>query len=577
MTAYTFSQLFDFTRTTAATFVGSNGLIQNTPASRNLLTFTQEFDNAVWSKNSSTITANTAIAPDGTATADKLSETAVTAAFSAVQAPTMALNTTHTFSVYMKAVERSFGVLNIFTGVASCWTWYDLATGSVSTLGAGATATISAVGGGWYRCTLTIATAASGSPNVAIWPAISNGVLTYAGTAGSGILIWGAQLEAGSTATTYTRNNGGVFPARFDYDPVTLAPRGILIEEQRTNLATYSNDFADASWVALSAKNVVANTTVSPDGSVNASTLTDNSAVAYQGIAKSVTVANDNATYTASVYVRKTTGGTSPTFGVNFQISGGTVVTAQPRLNTDTGTLINGTGTVQNAGAYWRLICTITNNTSGNTSLGLSLYPATSAYNVPADSAAATGSAIIYGAQLEAGTFATSYIPTVASQVTRSADLCAITAPMFAPWYSQSQGTMVVEFVSNGINTVSSSLAAISDGTGNNILLPFINAGGVSFVSVLSGGATSASLNTGAVTVRAIAKHASAYQADSFSATLNGAAPTVDTAGPVPVGANVMNIGWAAPYGGLYLNGHIRSVRYYPFRASNNQLQALTT
>jgi hypothetical protein len=188
-----------------------------------------------------------------------------------------------------------------------------------------------------------------------------------------------------------------------------------------------------------------------------------------------------------------------------------------------------------------------------------------------------TSRLFLWGAQTEAGAFATSYIPTVASQVTRSADVCSISAPMFAPWYNQSQGTMVVEFVSNGINTVSSSLAAISDGTGNNILLPFINAGGVSFVSVLSGGATSASLNTGAVTVRAIAKHASAYQADSFAATLNGAAPTVDTAGPVPVGANVMNIGWAAPYGGLYLNGWLRRITYYPFRASNNQLQALTT
>ena len=58
MTTYTFQSLFDFTRTTSGTFVGSNGLIQTTPASVNLLTFTQDFDNAAWTKTAATVTAN---------------------------------------------------------------------------------------------------------------------------------------------------------------------------------------------------------------------------------------------------------------------------------------------------------------------------------------------------------------------------------------------------------------------------------------------------------------------------------------------------------------------------------------
>jgi hypothetical protein len=79
LVSQTFDQLLDFTRTTSGTFVGSNGLVQTTPASVNLFTQTQQFDNAAWTKNATTATANTTVAPDGTSTADTLTATATTA------------------------------------------------------------------------------------------------------------------------------------------------------------------------------------------------------------------------------------------------------------------------------------------------------------------------------------------------------------------------------------------------------------------------------------------------------------------------------------------------------------------
>jgi hypothetical protein len=241
--AITFSTDLVKTPDTQTLFDYAGGSIDNetTLVRKNILTWTEQFDNVTWQKQNCNILANSAVAPDGTSTADKIQETAVTAPFSVGVAPTMAFNTIHTFSVYMKAAERSFGVLNIYTGAASCWTWYNLANGTVGTVGAGATASIVNVGNGWFRCILTIATAASGSPNVAIWPATANNILSYAGTANSGILIWGAQLEVGRLASAYqTVTASYTIPQHL----ITTQDPGA----HRRNLFTNTELFSDSSW-----------------------------------------------------------------------------------------------------------------------------------------------------------------------------------------------------------------------------------------------------------------------------------------------------------------------------------------
>jgi len=342
------------------------------------------------------------------------------------------------------------------------------------------------------------------------------------------------------------------------------------VEEQRTNLATYSNTFSDASWTAIGTKNLVANSTVSPDGEVNASTLTDNSAAAFQGMGKTVTVANDNATYTASIYVRKTTGGTSATFGFNFQLTGGTVVGISPRLNTDTGALLSGSGTVQNAGAYWRLSATITNNTTGNTSLGLSVYAATAAYNSGIDSVAATGSAILYGAQIEAGAFATSYIPTVASTVTRSADVATITGSLFSQWYSSAAGTFIADFqtIQSGVMSATSYVLAMDTSGSKRVIY-------------IASGADVATTFDGTTIIGAVgdvtgppAKAASAYDASGRAIVANGGAVATGAVVSTYAASTSLNIG---SLGGGQTLGWLRSIRYVPVRAADFQLQQVTT
>ena len=164
---------------------------------RNALRYTEQFDNAAWTKSGSTISANAVAGPDGATTADKLVETATTSEH-LVSAVNIGSGQ-KTASIYFKAAERTQAAIyfyNATNGVVA--SYFDLSSGTVIS-GAGV---IETVGGGWYRCSLT--RTATVNDNVYFCAAVG-GNTTYLGSTSSGIYIWGAQLELGSTATAYQR------------------------------------------------------------------------------------------------------------------------------------------------------------------------------------------------------------------------------------------------------------------------------------------------------------------------------------------------------------------------------------
>ena len=190
----------------------------------NLLTKSEDFADAVWSKSTSSITANAVIAPDGTLTADTI--TAVSGAYPSVFVTTTVISSSaHTLSVFAKAGTNNKLSLEFRGVTATPNANFNLDLGTVIS-GTGA---ISAVGNGWYRCSVTVT-----SIDTSELPIIGMGDLT---TTGSSIYIWGAQLETGSTATRYQRVNTAT-----DYDTVGFK-HYLKFDGIDDSLATASIDF----------------------------------------------------------------------------------------------------------------------------------------------------------------------------------------------------------------------------------------------------------------------------------------------------------------------------------------------
>jgi hypothetical protein len=179
----------------------------------------------------------------------------------------------------------------------------------------------------------------------------------------------------------------------------------------------------------------------------------------------------------------------------------------------------------------------------------------------------------LYGAQVEAGAFATSYIPTSAAQVTRAADIAVMTGTNFSSWYNQSEGTIVASILNGTPTGTSTAVLSFQDGAGsaNN---RHQMSGYTAFTATVVGGVVQSNLGTNA---SAAASLAYAYKANDFAASANGATPTTDNSGTVPSALAYATIGKFDFGLAQSLNGHIRTIAYYPSRLSNAQLQALTS
>lgn len=233
---------------------------------------------------------------------------------------------------------------------------------------------------------------------------------------------------------TYIGNNGYVVNAtnnqpRFDYDSATLVCKGLLIEESRTNSVLYSSDYANVLWTKSSSATATINTAIAPDSTNTANTI-DLSASGISYISQYV-VTPSSLSFSSSIYIKGTAGQTYTVKmnnnGVGTWVGTDGVITSGSTIITKTYTL---TGLWQRLSIY------------GTNSVAL-----TGLYTYLGD-ARTTQTAIVFyawGAQLEAGAFPTSYIPTTTTALTRNADVATMTGTNFSDWYNVDAGTWQIQ------------------------------------------------------------------------------------------------------------------------------------
>jgi hypothetical protein len=422
------------------------------------------------------------------------------------------------------------------------------------------------VGNGYYRCSITNAASTTGTGSLGVFTSANGVTSTYTGDGTSGIYIFGAQLSDSASVDPYVYQpvaaptSTAYYGPRFDYDPVTLAPKGLLIEEQRTNLLTYSEQFDNAAWTK-SGSTITANAVAAPDGTLTADALFETATTGQHSIVRLPGVGVATYTYSffakengrTQVQIEQESGGTS-----RFTLTGNGTALA----------LGSNTVSITAVGNGWYR-CTTTFTVTG----GFGIY--THLYNGTSTSYAGdiTKGIFIWGAQLEAGAFATSYIPTVASQVTRAADSASMIGNNFARWFNQTAGSTLVDF--NTFATSSLNVVEFNAGQSVNPISLYREATTWRYRTSL------ANLNLNGAQFVTNNKTAFVYAASDYVISVNGNPVQTNTGVGSIAPHTQLIIGGAASsfsYGAnSSLNGTIKRIAYYPRRLANTELQGITS
>jgi hypothetical protein len=475
-----------FTRASTKTRVGPEGLIETVPY--NIAAGSEDLTNSFWSKLFCTIGSNVIAAPDGTVTADAIIEDGTNNVHqvSAASLTKTAERIPYRITTYLKAVNRNIASIKFDDVATNIYVRnFDLANGVVgSSFAFGTTGItesfnrITPMGSGVYKCELEVITSTLTNLRISIGgsgAAANQYGEVYQGVNGQqSIVMWGTMITAVSNTRQYQKVTDRFNIPSLDYNQSTCPY--INLEPQRTNLLLRSEEFDNAIWQKGNST-ALANTVVGPDGISTADSLFETSATGSHNFTQSFNKTATQIQYAFSVYAKP-----NGRDWIWLEFSDGANA-ATKYFNITTGALgtglTSGTFSIQSvfidsaANGFYRCILVFTTSAiaSNLVTIGASL-----ADNTRSFAGDITKGVHLIGAQLEAGSYASSYIKTTAATVTRIAD--AITTKTGASaLIGQTEGTIYFEGIANPAIDSSTKMLGVSIGSANNCIVLYIASG----------------------------------------------------------------------------------------------------
>ena len=435
----------------AATRVGADGLIEK--GRENLLTYSNDFSQ--WNSGGVTRTGGQS-GYDGSNNAWLITSTNVSGVNVSQTVNTSGLKT---YSIYAKAGTTNWIRMSFNDTGVNSRAWFDLTNGVLGTnTGDVIDTEITSLGSGWYRCLISVNLSVNAS-SLYLFVVDGNG-LTSA-SVGDSVYIQDAQLEVGLVATDYiesgaTTGKAGLLEDEPRLDYTDSSCPALLLEPLRTNIFTQSEHFNGNAWTSYGGVVLTSNNAVSPEGVQNATKMIDAGGVFDQ------IPYTQNTDYTYSVFA-KTDTATSITIGFVDQSAGYLGGKIRYTFATNVASVLvqsaNGSVTAHRedyGNGWFRVIIRFKTNVAQNYNYQFIEFDG--------------GDGWIYGAQLEQGSYATSYIPTYGTSVTRGADLCNGAGDVNT--FNSAEGVLYFE-VAGFENDLSNRYISISDGTLNNTIRVF--------------------------------------------------------------------------------------------------------
>ena len=558
-----------FTRASNGTRINSAGLVEVVPW--NAMSYSNTFTNGVWVTsgygNLPTLTANSIANPvNGLVDAWTASFAAAGTQGRLLQTFTgLPVGVPYTFSIYIKAGTKTIVTIMSDTASIGLEANFNLSTGVVTSASSGVTATITAMTNGWYFLTMTNNILSNGNGQY--------GIVTGPGDDGS-LYIYGAQVNIGSTAKPYFPTTDRLNVPRLTYQNGGGGCPSLLLEKQSTNLVLQSENWGTY-WVVQNISASV-NQTTSPDGTTNADLLTTtNTGICYTYQYLSGT----SGAYSTSVFVKN---GNNNFFALNVQNASTQWVSAIFDLSDGSlGEYAQGSGgafvytshTITSVGDGWYR-CVLNYTTTQSTYICPMFAPLktgnsfTSSYG-EVDNNANNKTLYIWGAQLEASSYPTSYIPTTSASATRVADVCTKTG--IGALIGGTSGTVFFDIKTNPV---------LSSESYKQFCYYFTSGGAQSYMYlgstnlIVTNSNWASLVGSTAFVANTRYKVALVYAPNDFALYVNGVSVATASSG-TPLNNVDITIGQIA--GGENCEFVFNQYTHFPSRLTNAELASLTT